>query len=97
MNYTYLLQCADNTYYCGWTNDLDKRVKTHNEGRGARYTRCRRPVVLVHYEEFASREEAMKRECAIKKLNKKQKQQLIESGNKLIHHHIVAEAAAHDE
>ena len=44
MNYTYLLECADKTFYCGWTNDLEKRVNTHNMGRGAKYTKPRRPV-----------------------------------------------------
>ena len=48
MNYTYLLECADKTFYCGWTNGLEKRVNTHNMGRGAKYTKPRRPVVLVY-------------------------------------------------
>ena len=47
MNYTYLLECADKTLYCGWTNDLEKRVKAHNSGLGAKYTKPRRPVALV--------------------------------------------------
>ena len=46
-NYTYILRCADGTYYCGWTNNLDRRLKAHNEGKGAKYTRSRRPVALV--------------------------------------------------
>ena len=50
MNYTYILTCADGTFYCGWTNDLDKRLKVHNQGKGAKYTKPRRPVVLSHYE-----------------------------------------------
>ena len=52
MNYTYLLKCADDTLYCGWTNQLDKRLKAHNEGKGAKYTRGRRPVSLAYYEIF---------------------------------------------
>ena len=48
MNYTYILKCKDGTLYTGWTNDLDKRVKAHNEGRGAKYTRSRTPVELVY-------------------------------------------------
>jgi len=77
MNYTYLLECADNTLYCGWTNDLEKRVKAHNSGLGAKYTKARRPVVLVYYEEFQTKEEAMRREFAIKKLTRKEKERLI--------------------
>lgn len=52
-NYTYILRCADGTYYCGWTNNLDRRLKAHNEGKGAKYTRSRRPVALVYYEAFS--------------------------------------------
>ena len=78
--YTYLLRCADGTFYCGWTNHLKERVRIHNEGRGAKYTKGRRPVELVYYEEFATRQEAMKREWAIKRLSRKDKQLLIERG-----------------
>lgn len=77
MNYTYLLECADKTLYCGWTNNLEKRVKAHNTGQGAKYTKPRRPVTLVYYEEFATKEEAMRREAAIKKLSRKEKAALI--------------------
>ena len=77
MNYTYLLECADQTLYCGWTNDLEKRIKAHNAGQGAKYTKPRRPVTLVYFEEFETKEEAMRREAAIKKLNKKEKLRLI--------------------
>jgi len=77
MNYTYILTCADGTFYCGWTNDLDKRLKAHNEGRGARYTKTRRPVVLSYYEMFQTRKEAMKREYAIKRLTRRQKETLL--------------------
>ena len=59
MNYTYLLKCADDTLYCGWTNQLDKRLKAHNEGKGAKYTRGRRPVSLAYYEIFETKEEAI--------------------------------------
>ena len=78
MNYTYLLECADHTFYCGWTNDLEKRVNAHNSGAGAKYTKPRRPVVLVYYEEFQTKEEAMRREAAIKKLSRQEKQRLID-------------------
>ena len=77
MNYTYLLECADHTLYCGWTNDLEKRVKAHNSGLGAKYTKPRRPVTLVYYEEFETKEEAMRREAAIKRLTRYEKMQLV--------------------
>lgn len=77
MNYTYLVRCQDGSLYCGWTNHLDERIKAHNDGKGAKYTKCRRPVELVYYETFPTKEEAMSRECAIKKLSRKQKLNLI--------------------
>ena len=49
MNYTYIVECADGTLYCGWTNDLDKRIADHNAGKGAKYTKPRLPVKLVYY------------------------------------------------
>ena len=77
MNYTYILKCSDGTYYTGWTNNLEKRVSDHNLGRGAKYTKARRPVELIYYEEFITKEEAMKREYAIKHLTRQKKEQLI--------------------
>ena len=77
MNYTYLVKCADGTLYCGWTNCLEKRLEAHNSGKGARYTKSRRPVTLVYYEEFATKEEAMSREWAIKRLSRREKEKLI--------------------
>lgn len=79
MNYTYLVRCADGTLYCGWTNHLKERIKAHNAGTGAKYTKGRRPVELVYYEIFATKKEAMKREAALKRLNRKEKIELIES------------------
>lgn len=76
MNYTYILECKDGTLYTGWTNNLEKRVKDHNEGKGAKYTKARRPVSLVYYEEFESKEEAMKREYAIKQMSRSEKLKL---------------------
>ena len=58
MNYAYILECADGTFYCGWTNDLEKRVAAHNAGKGGKYTRSRLPVKLVYREEFDTKEEA---------------------------------------
>lgn len=69
----YILLCADGTLYTGWTNDLQKRIAAHNAGRGARYTRGRRPVTLLYSEECASKREAMSREAAIKKLSRERK------------------------
>ena len=77
MNYTYLLKCADNTLYCGWTNHLEKRIAAHNQGKGAKYTKARRPVELVYYESYPTKEEAMRREVQIKKLSRKDKLFLI--------------------
>lgn len=78
MNYTYILKCSDNTLYTGWTNNLEKRLKDHNEGNGAKYTKPRRPVELIYYEEFETKEEAMKREYAIKQLSRTKKLALIQ-------------------
>lgn len=76
-NYVYILKCADGTLYTGWTNDLEKRLRAHNEGRGAKYTRGRLPAELVYYEAFEERSEAMGREWAIKQLTREQKLALI--------------------
>lgn len=77
MNYTYLVRCQDQSLYCGWTNHLEERIKAHNDGKGAKYTRCRRPVELVYFEAFDTKEEAMSRESAIKRLSRKEKLKLI--------------------
>ena len=76
-NFTYILRCADGTLYTGWTNDLKKRIAAHNAGTGGKYTRCRRPVALVYYETFPTKEEAMRREYAIKQLSREEKEVLI--------------------
>ena len=82
MNYTYILQCADGTYYTGWTNNLEKRVEDHNQNRGAKYTRCRTPVKLVYSETFETKSEALKREAAIKRLSRSEKEALIAKQHK---------------
>lgn len=79
MNYVYILMCKDNTLYTGWTNCLERRVKVHNEGKGAKYTRGRLPVKLVYFEEFSTKSEALKREFEIKKMSRKEKILLIET------------------
>ncbi len=77
MNYTYILTCSDGTLYTGWTTDIEKRVEKHNSGKGAKYTSGRRPVKLEYFEKFETKQEAMKREYAIKKLSRKEKLKLI--------------------
>ena len=80
MNYTYMVRCADGTLYTGWTNCVEKRLKAHNEGKaGAKYTRAKRPVELVYYEGYATKQEAMSREAKIKRLTRKEKLLLIET------------------
>lgn len=75
-----MLRCADGTLYTGWTTDLEKRLRSHNEGAGAKYTRTRRPVALLYWETYATREEAMRRECAIKRLTRAEKLALAAAG-----------------
>ena len=78
-NVTYILKCNDNSLYTGWTNDITHRLKMHNEGKGAKYTRGRGPVELVYLEEFETKQEAMNREAKIKRLTRKEKLLLIET------------------
>jgi len=78
MHYTYIVKCADNTLYCGYTNNLEKRIADHNAGKGAKYTKPRLPVTLVYHEEFETKEEAMSREWHIKQLSRKAKLSLIQ-------------------
>lgn len=77
MYYAYFLRCADGSYYAGFTTDLISRVKTHNAGRGGKYTRSRLPVELVYFEEFETEREARSREWHLKKLTREQKTALI--------------------
>lgn len=81
-NYTYLLECSDGSLYCGWTNHLNERVQAHNAGKGAKYTKSRRPVQLVYYEVFETKQEAMRREWALKQLTRKEKLELIAAWEK---------------
>lgn len=81
MYYVYIVQCIDNTLYTGFTNNLKKRIETHNKGKGAKYTRARKPVKLLYYESFEDKSEALKREISIKKLRRKQKFDLINQNN----------------
>lgn len=79
MNYTYILKCSDGSLYTGWTNDLDRRLKAHNAGRGGKYTRTHCPVELVYREEFETPREAMSREWHIKQMSREEKLRLIET------------------
>ena len=78
-SFTYILRCADGSLYTGWTNDLAKRLTAHNAGRGAKYTRARRPVALVYWERFPTKQAAMSREWAIKQLSRQEQLALIRS------------------
>lgn len=71
--FVYFLRCADGTIYIGWTFDVPQRVRAHQQGRGARYTRTRRPVRLMYSEELPSRREAMRRELALKRWSRPRK------------------------
>ncbi len=77
MNYTDIVECADGTLHCGWTNNLDKRIADHNAGKGAKYTKPRLPVKLVYSETSDTKEEAMSREWHIKRLSRSKKLELI--------------------
>ena len=81
-NYVYLLRCVDDSLYCGWTTNLEQRIKAHKEGTGAKYTKSRRPVELVYYEIYEDRHEALSREWHIKRLPRKEKLELIEKQNR---------------
>lgn len=76
-NYTYVLRCGDGSLYAGWTNDLEKRLAAHQNGKGAKYTKSHGPVELVYSETFATKEEAMRREWEIKHMTKAEKEALV--------------------
>jgi len=78
--YCYIVECSDGSYYTGWTTDPERRVATHNKGRGAKYTKMRLPVKLVYVEEQLDRRAAMKREIAIKRMKRERKARLIVDG-----------------
>ena len=75
-NFVYLLECADGSLYCGWTNALARRLKAHREGTASKYTRARRPVRLVYAEECPTKREAMRREARIKRMSRREKLKL---------------------
>ncbi|MCK6569026.1 MAG: hypothetical protein DCC59_14805 [Chloroflexi bacterium] len=76
--YCYILECSDGTFYTGWTNDPERRTAQHNKGKGARYTKTRRPVKMVYLEEQLDRKSAMKRELAIKRMKRGDKMKLFQ-------------------
>ena len=80
--FVYIVECSDHSYYCGYTDNLTERVWEHNACKtGAKYTKARRPVKLIYSEELGSKNDAMRREAAIKKLPRKKKELLIVCGN----------------
>ena len=82
LNYVYILKCKDESLYTGWTNNLEKRFAAHCNGKEAKYTMGRGPLELVYYEEFKEKKDAMKREYFIKRLSRKEKDNLIKDMNK---------------
>jgi len=84
MYYVYIVRCADDTLYTGIATNLERRVEEHNNStKGAKYTRTRRPVSLVHDEVYVDRSTASKRECQIKKMSRAEKLELIVGGSEL--------------
>ncbi len=81
-HFVYMLRCRDNSLYTGYTTNLEKRLKAHNSGKGAKYTRARRPVSLVFYREVEDRSTGLKLEYKIKKLTKAKKEELVRDFNK---------------
>lgn len=94
-HYFYVLECSDGTYYAGYTNDLNRRIATHNAGKGAKYTRARRPVKVIYYEEFHTKSEAMRAEYSFKKLSRKNKETYMKESktcnNKKVTNHTTQE------
>lgn len=82
MNYVYILRCSDETLYCGWTTDPVGRLKTHNCGRGAKYTRSRLPVEMVYMEAYENKHDALSREWHIKRMEREEKLKLIAEKDK---------------
>lgn len=78
-HFMYVLECSDGTYYTGYTNDLEKRITVHNSGKGAKYTRARRPVHCIYFEEFDNKHDAMSAEYYFKKFTRQQKTNYITS------------------
>ncbi|NBI27905.1 GIY-YIG nuclease family protein [Chengkuizengella marina] len=82
MFYVYILKCSDNTLYTGYTNNMNKRVEVHNQGKASKYTRARLPVEIVYFEECDTKSDALKKEYALKKLTRVEKLRLINEASK---------------
>lgn len=78
-SFVYIVECADGSLYTGWTTDVEERIKTHNSGSGAKYTRSRLPVTLVYQEELPDKPAALRREAAIKSLTRSEKLALLQT------------------
>jgi putative endonuclease len=81
--FVYLLECRDKTFYCGYTTNLEKRLVNHNKGIGSKYTKRRRPVRMIYFEELETRSLAMKREYEIKQFSRIQKEELVKNKKNL--------------
>lgn len=79
-HFVYIVRCSDNSLYTGYTNNIEVRINKHNAGKGAKYTKIRRPVVLVYQEMYETKSEALRRECEIKTFTRQRKLKLIEEG-----------------
>lgn len=82
--HTYIVQCKDGTFYTGISTDIERRISQHNSGKGAKYTKQRRPVHLVYSETHPNRSEASKREWVIKQLSRKEKEKLINDNGTIL-------------
>ncbi len=80
--WVYILRCSDGSLYTGWTNNIEKRLASHNSGTASKYTRCRRPVEMIFKERFATKEEALSREAEIKSMTRAKKLLIVDQGNK---------------
>ncbi|MEO4055571.1 GIY-YIG nuclease family protein [Solibacillus sp. CAU 1738] len=76
-HYFYVVKCRDNSLYAGYTNNLERRIATHNAGKGAKYTRARLPVICIHFEIYETKQEAMRMEYAFKQLTRETKEKYI--------------------
>lgn len=83
-HYFYVVECSDGSYYAGYTNHIEKRIQTHNSGKGARYTRARLPVVLKYLETHEDKRTAMQAEYHFKQLKRKEKEEYIQKGERYV-------------
>ncbi|MGX0554128.1 GIY-YIG nuclease family protein [Staphylococcus hominis] len=79
-HFVYIVRCSDNSLYTGYTNNIEARINKHNAGKGAKYTKIRRPVMLVYQEMYETKSEALRREYEIKTFTRQRKLKLIEEG-----------------